>query len=148
MSVAVDTLADLPLFASLTPNERDLVAGWAELRTASPGDRICGEGASGYSFSVLCSGAADVTQHGRPLNVLGPGDFFGELAILGDGRRSATVTAVERSTYSYSSGPSSAGSRRSCQTWLRASGRPWSNARRRVDCRTISLQSAEEDHAL
>jgi CRP-like cAMP-binding protein len=98
MSVAVDTLAELPLFSSLTPDERELVAGWAELRTASPGDRLCGEGASGYSFFVLCSGAADVTQDGQELRALGPGDFFGELAILGDGRRSATVTAVEPST--------------------------------------------------
>jgi CRP-like cAMP-binding protein len=98
MSVADDTLAKLPLFSSLTPDERDLVAGWAELRTASPGDRLCGEGASGYSFFVLCSGAADVTQDGQGLRALGPGDFFGELAILGDGRRSATVTAVEPST--------------------------------------------------
>jgi CRP-like cAMP-binding protein len=98
MNVAVDTLADLPLFASLTPDEREQVAGWAELRTASPGDRICGEGASGYSFFILCSGAADVTQEGEELRVLGPGDFFGELAILGDGRRSATVTAVVPST--------------------------------------------------
>jgi CRP-like cAMP-binding protein len=98
MNVAVDTLADLPLFASLTPDEREQVAGWAELRTASPGDRICGEGASGYSFFILCSGAADVTQEGEGLRVLGPGDFFGELAILGDGRRSATVTAVVPST--------------------------------------------------
>ena len=98
MSVAVDTLADLPLFASLTADERELVAGWADVRTASPGDRICGEGASGYSFFVLCNGAADVTQDGKELRVLGPGDFFGELAIVGDGRRSATVTAVEPST--------------------------------------------------
>src|SRR5262245_1809367 len=98
MSVAVDTLADLPLFSPLTPDERELVAGWAELRTASPGDRICGEGASGYTFFVLCSGAADVTQEGKELRGLGPGDFFGELAILGDGRRSATVTAAEPST--------------------------------------------------
>jgi CRP-like cAMP-binding protein len=98
MSVAVDSLADLQLFASLTAEERELVAGWAELRTASPGDRICGEGASGYTFFILCSGAAEVTQEGRDLRALGPGDFFGELAILGDGRRSATVTAAEPST--------------------------------------------------
>jgi CRP-like cAMP-binding protein len=95
MSVAVDTLADLPLFAALTADELERVAGWADLRTASPGDRICGEGASGYSFFVLRSGAASVTQNGQELRRLGPGDFFGELAILGDGRRTATVTAVD-----------------------------------------------------
>jgi len=98
MSVDVETLAELPLFSSLTPDERELVAGWADMRTASPGDRICGEGASGYTFFVLCSGAADVTQEGKELRALGPGDFFGELAILTDGRRSATVTAAEPST--------------------------------------------------
>ena len=98
MSDAVESLADLPLFSSLTGGERELVAAWAELRTASPGDQLCGEGASGYSFFVLCSGAADVTQDGKELRALGPGDFFGELAILGDGRRSATVTAAEPST--------------------------------------------------
>jgi CRP-like cAMP-binding protein len=97
MSVA-DTLGQVPLFSSLTSDELALVAGWAETRTASPGDRLCGEGASGYSFFILCSGAADVTQDGKELRVLGPGDFFGELAILGDGRRSATVTAAEPST--------------------------------------------------
>jgi CRP-like cAMP-binding protein len=95
MRVAPDTLADLPLFASLTPDQLELVAGWMEVRTVSPGERICGEGATGYSFFVVRSGAAAVTQDGQELRRLGPGDFFGELAILGDGRRSATVTAVE-----------------------------------------------------
>jgi voltage-gated potassium channel len=98
MSVSVDTLADLPLFESLTGEQLESVAGWADVRTASPGDRLCGEGASGYSFFILCSGAADVTREGQGLRRLGPGDFFGELAILGDGRRSATVTAAEPSS--------------------------------------------------
>jgi CRP-like cAMP-binding protein len=98
MSVSVDTLADLPLFESLTGEQLESVAGWADVRTASPGDRLCGEGASGYSFFILSSGAADVTREGQELRRLGPGDFFGELAILGDGRRSATVTAAEPST--------------------------------------------------
>jgi voltage-gated potassium channel len=98
MSVSVDTLADLPLFESLTGEQLESVAGWADVRTASPGDRLCGEGASGYSFFILSSGAADVTREGQELRRLGPGDFFGELAILGDGRRSATVTAAKPST--------------------------------------------------
>jgi CRP-like cAMP-binding protein len=95
MSVARDTIADLPLFASLTPGELTKVAGWAELRACSPGDCILGEGASGYSFFVICSGSAAVTRDEHELRRLGPGDFFGELAILGDGRRTATVTALE-----------------------------------------------------
>jgi CRP-like cAMP-binding protein len=93
-----DTLAGLPLFASLTPEQLATVAGWSELRTLRPGDRAVGEGASGYCFFVVRDGAVAVTQDGRELGRLGPGDFFGELAILGDGRRTATVTAVEPTT--------------------------------------------------
>ena len=90
-------LADIPLFADLTAEERDRVATWLERRGAEAGERLCGEGATGYSFFVLREGAATVTQDGRDLGSLAPGDFFGELAILGDGRRTATVTANEPS---------------------------------------------------
>jgi CRP/FNR family transcriptional regulator, cyclic AMP receptor protein len=98
MSVTPDLLAALPLFLSLTPDELAAVAGWSERRTASPGERIVGEGASGYCFFVIRDGVAAVTQDGLALGRLGPGDFFGEMAILGDGRRTATVTAVEPTT--------------------------------------------------
>jgi CRP-like cAMP-binding protein len=54
--------------------------------------KLTGEGASGYSFFVLRDGAATVTIGGIEVRTLGSGDFFGELAILGDGRRTATVT--------------------------------------------------------
>jgi CRP-like cAMP-binding protein len=56
--------------------------------------RLTGEGASGYSFFVLCEGTATVTIDGNEVRALEPGDFFGELAILGDGRRTATVTTA------------------------------------------------------
>jgi CRP-like cAMP-binding protein len=91
------TLAGMPLFASLSPAELESVAGWTEIRHAEPGDRLCGEGAAGYSFFVLSSGAAAVTRDGQAIRALGPGDFFGELAFLGGGRRTATVTATEPS---------------------------------------------------
>jgi CRP-like cAMP-binding protein len=94
MSVTPDLLAALPLFSSLTPDELAAVAGWSERRTASPGERIVGEGASGYCFFVIRDGAAAVTQDGLALGRLGPGDFFGEMAILGDGRRYASVTTT------------------------------------------------------
>jgi CRP-like cAMP-binding protein len=53
---------------------------------------VAGEGAPGYSFFVITQGNAVVSSDGDELATLGPGDFFGEVAILGDGRRSATVT--------------------------------------------------------
>lgn len=94
MPLDPQSLEGLPLFDSLSTAERESVARWLEPRHADAGERLCGEGASGYSFFVLQSGAADVTRDGEQLATLGPGDFFGELAIVGNGRRTATVTAT------------------------------------------------------
>jgi len=87
-------LASVPLFASLSEDERRSLAGRFEDRSVRPGARLCGEGASGYCFFVLTDGSAEVTIAGEVVRSLGPGDFFGEVAILGDGRRSATVTTT------------------------------------------------------
>lgn len=90
----VDTalLARLPLFASLDEAGLRQIAAWFEPRSLSPGVQLAGEGAAGYSFYVLTDGAASVTSDGRAIAEIGPGDFFGEGAIVGDGRRHATVT--------------------------------------------------------
>ncbi len=91
---AADDLAGIPLFDTLEPDERAAIAPWFELQDVSPGVKLTGEGASGYSFYVLRDGAATVTIDGIEVRTLGPGDFFGELALLGEGRRTATVTAA------------------------------------------------------
>lgn len=91
-------LAAVPLFASLEPEELDRVSAWMETRQADAGERLVIEGATGYSFFVLQEGAATVTKDGEQIATLGPGDFFGELALSGDGRRTATVTAASRVT--------------------------------------------------
>ena len=93
MSAATeDDLADIALFDTLEPDERAAIAPWFEVEYVSHGVKLCGEGATGYSFFVLRDGAATVTINDIEVRTLGPGDFFGELAILGDGRRTATVT--------------------------------------------------------
>jgi CRP-like cAMP-binding protein len=92
-----DDLAGIPLFDALEPDERAAIAPWFELEGVGPGIRLTGEGASGYSFFVLRDGTATVTINGIEVRTLGPGDFFGELAILGDGRRTATVTTASAS---------------------------------------------------
>src|SRR5262250_1492246 len=92
-----DDLAGIELFESLDPDARATLAPWFEVQDVSPGIKLCGEGASGYSFFVLRDGSATVTIDGTEVRRLGPGDFFGELAILGDGRRTATVTATSPS---------------------------------------------------
>ena len=87
-------LAGIPLFDDLEPDELAAIAPWFEVQETSPGVNLTGEGAAGYSFYVLSGGTASVTIDGTEVNTLGPGDFFGELAILGDGRRTATVTTT------------------------------------------------------
>ena len=82
---------------ALEPDERAAIAPWFELQDVSPGINLTGEGASGYEFFVLRDGTATVTINGIEVRTLGSGDFFGELAILGEGRRTATVTTASQS---------------------------------------------------
>ena len=89
-----DELAGVPLFASLTDGERAGLAAAFGVKTAEAGSRLIGEGAPGYSFFVLAEGSAVVTSRGATIATLGAGDFFGEIAILAGGRRTASVTAT------------------------------------------------------
>jgi CPA1 family monovalent cation:H+ antiporter len=91
---SLDDLAAAPLFESLDDEQRRQVAGWFHIENASEGVRLCGEGCHGYTFFVMTEGTADVTADGEQLATLGPGDYFGEVAILGSGRRTATVTST------------------------------------------------------
>ena len=90
----VDELASVPLFSSLDQERLSAVMEWFHEQNADEGVRLVGEGAPGYTFFVLVEGAATVSIAGETLATLGPGDFFGEMAILGDGRRNATVTST------------------------------------------------------
>ena len=90
----VEDLAKVPLFSSLNEDERALVARWFHEQNSGDGIRLVGEGAPGYTFFVLVEGTATVTSEGEAVATLGPGDFFGEIAILGKGRRTATVTSA------------------------------------------------------
>jgi hypothetical protein len=56
--VSVDHLGGVPLFESLSDDQRDELAGWFQRKDVDPGVRLVGEGASGYSFFVLIEGAA------------------------------------------------------------------------------------------
>jgi len=76
------------------PDDLDRVASWLEIREESEGRRLTPEGASGYEFFVIEDGTADVHHEGPKVGSLGPGDFFGEMAMMGDGRRVADVVAT------------------------------------------------------
>jgi CRP-like cAMP-binding protein len=91
---SVDDLATIPLFESLSPSELEELATWFDVQTVGDGVKLTTEGASGYSFYVLVEGTATVTAEDETVATYTPGDFFGEMAILGGTRRSATVTTT------------------------------------------------------
>ena len=94
MSPDAKELAKIPLFASLSPDEQEAVATLLDHRDEPAGAALVGEGAPGYSLFVLQRGEATVTRDDEPIGKLGPGDFFGEIALLTDHEHTATVTAT------------------------------------------------------
>ena len=90
-------LAAVPLFASLSDSELADVAGWFEVKDVGAGVQLAGEGTTGYSFFVIGEGGVAVSSGGVQLVELGPGDFFGEVALLGSHRRTASVTTLQPS---------------------------------------------------
>jgi CRP-like cAMP-binding protein len=92
MTPTAADLGRIPLFGSLSRAELDDLAPSFESKSVSPGTRLIGEGAAGYSFFVLGDGQASVTVEGAEVAMLGAGDCFGEIALLDGGFRSASVT--------------------------------------------------------
>lgn len=94
MNPTPEDLQAIPLFASLSSDQLRVLAPWFDVQQADVGRRLTGEGAPGYAFFVLGEGTASVTVEGAEIATLDPGDVFGEAAILGNGRRTATVTTT------------------------------------------------------
>ncbi len=90
-----DRLGAIPFFAALSEEDRAAVAGVAFEVEAAEGEALATEGDFGYALYAIESGAADVSVDGAHLRTLGPGDVFGEIAVVASGRRTATVTASE-----------------------------------------------------
>ncbi len=88
-----EQLEDVPLFESLSADELKAIASLSDARQEDAGAVLVGEGSPGYALFVIQNGSASVTSGGETLSALGPGDFFGEIALLGEGVRTATVTA-------------------------------------------------------
>ncbi len=89
-----ERLAGIPLFAGLSKHDLEQVARWADEVDVPEGKRLLEEGRLPHEFFVVEEGRAVVSQGGRSIAELGPGDFFGEIAVLAEERRTATVTAA------------------------------------------------------
>jgi CRP-like cAMP-binding protein len=90
----IELLKRVPLFAECTKAELVEIAISADERDAPEGHRLTEEGRRGREFFVLVDGAVAVRRGARKLAHLGPGDWFGEIAILTYKPRTATVTAT------------------------------------------------------
>ncbi len=84
----------VPLFGALSQRELRTVVQAASEVDEPAGKVLAKEGEEGREMFVLIRGTARVSRAGRKMRDLGPGDFFGELAMLTRGTRSATVTAT------------------------------------------------------
>jgi CRP-like cAMP-binding protein len=91
-------LLRVPLLADLPSDAADILAPRFDIEQFDAGRRVLLEGSSGYAFYILDQGQVSVAREDQVLRTLGPGDFFGEIAILGGGRRTASVTATEPTT--------------------------------------------------
>ena len=90
---SIELLQRIPLFAGLEAKELDRLGSSFKERTFPAGEKIASEGEAGTGFFVIESGEAVVEIGGDERGRLGPGDYFGDVALIDMGSRTATVTA-------------------------------------------------------
>ena len=87
-------LKEVPFFDWLSKKELTFVGQQTDEIDVPAGKVLAAQGDVGHEFFVVESGTAEVTRDGEHVVDLGPGDFFGEMALLEEDRRTATVTAT------------------------------------------------------
>ncbi|MGK2852096.1 MAG: cyclic nucleotide-binding domain-containing protein [Candidatus Limnocylindrales bacterium] len=92
-TTSTDAIRAVPLFRGMTDRSIEAIGELAQMAAFEPGALLTREGDRGDGFLVLTAGTATVTQQGRRIRTLGPGDFLGEIALIDGGPRTATVTA-------------------------------------------------------
>ena len=90
----LDHLASVSLFSACSKKELQAVARASDQVELAAGRALCEQGSIGREAFVILDGKAEVKRNGRKVAELGPGDTFGELALLDHGPRTATVAAV------------------------------------------------------
>ncbi len=94
MADVVESLSRVPLFAGIEREKLSRLASQMAERSFSEGESATEEGKGGAAFWVIEEGEATVAIKGEMVRTLGPGDYFGEIAMLDEGVRTATVTAA------------------------------------------------------
>ena len=89
-----DLLKNVPLFAGCSKSELQKIASLADELDLGEGATLIREGERGREFIVIAQGTVRVTRNGKQLRELGAGDFIGEIALVADVPRTATVTAT------------------------------------------------------
>ena len=91
----LQALKNVPLFGGLSKRDLSAVARIADELDFPAGKELIRENESGRQFFILLEGEAVVRRRGRKVNMLGPGDFFGEIALLSERPTTATVVTTE-----------------------------------------------------
>jgi CRP-like cAMP-binding protein len=89
-----DRMKTIPLFQGLSKHQRERVSTWADEVDLEPGKHLVEQGDFAHEFFVIEEGTAEVIVDGDHVDALGPGDFFGEIALLETERRTASVVAT------------------------------------------------------
>lgn len=87
-------LSNVGLFSGLSRAQLRRLASVTDEVVVPAGTKLIDEGTFAHEFLLIRAGNADVCRDGRSLAVLGPGDFAGEMAVMADARRNATVAAT------------------------------------------------------
>jgi CRP-like cAMP-binding protein len=94
VATSVEQLQQVPLLSGLGKKDLERLAGTLRERTFPAGHTVTEEGKNGVGFFVIESGDATVTRNGQEVRKLGPGDYFGEIALITpEGTRTATIVA-------------------------------------------------------
>lgn len=98
MAGHTDQLRKVPLFEGISNADLQRIAESAKERRFEAGAPIVSAGEPGHGFYLIINGRVEVTRGDRTIATLGPGDYFGELALIREMPRNATVVAKDPTT--------------------------------------------------